>query len=170
LASIFCGISRLAKRFPEVAFVFPVHRNPHVVSAAQQWLHDIDNVYLLEPLVYPAFVWLMDRAKLIVTDSGGVQEEAPSLGKPVLVTREVTERPEAWEAGALLLVGTSSDRIEHEAVRLLTHHDAYRAMQIANNPYGDGAAAQRIVDEMYARYLLKSEPSEQAIAPPVTPA
>lgn len=168
LAAILSGVARLAKRFPNVAFVFPVHRNPHVVAAAERWLRDIENVYLLDPLVYPNFVWLMDRSKLIISDSGGVQEEAPSLGKPVLVTREMTERPEAWEAGALLLVGTDADRIEHEGARLLTHDDAYRAMQVPTNPYGDGRAAERIVDEMQTRFALHGAPAEASVAPPAT--
>ena len=170
LAAVLSAIATLAKQFPEMAFVFPVHRNPHVVAAADRWLNGINNVYLLEPQPYPAFVWLMNRAQLIVSDSGGVQEEAPSLGKPVLVTREVTERPEAWEAGALLLVGTDSERIEHEARRLLTDADAYRAMQIPSNPYGDGCSANRIVDEMVSRYCVETSLARKVATPTIVSA
>jgi UDP-N-acetylglucosamine 2-epimerase (non-hydrolysing) len=153
LVQIFTAIRNLAQRFPAVKFVFPLHRNPQVMLPAQQLLGGLANVQLLEPLSYPEFVWMMNRARLIVSDSGGVQEEAPSLGKPVVVTREVTERPEACDAGALVLVGTDADLIEREVTQLLTDAAAYQAMQIEQNPYGDGQAASRIVDWMLERFV-----------------
>ena len=155
LAQIFAAIRNLAQRFPQTAFVFPLHRNPQVMLPAQQILGNLPNVHLLEPLSYPEFVWMMNRSRVIVSDSGGVQEEAPSLGKPVVVTREVTERPEACEAGALVLVGTNAGLIEREVATLLTDSTAYRAMQIDHNPYGDGLASQRIVDWMVERFAQR---------------
>ena len=126
---------------------WPVHPNPKVKAALDQVLAyapGAEHIHLIEPLGYRGFAWLMGRAELIITDSGGIQEEAPSLGKPVLVTREVTERPEAVAAGTVRLVGTSTERIVAEATRLLEDWDAYRAMARTINPYGDGKAAGRI--------------------------
>ena len=111
-------------------------------------LRDIDNVILIEPQEYLPFVWLMDRAWLILTDSGGIQEEAPSLGKPVLVMRDATERPEAVAAGTVRLVGTDGAKIVNEVTRLLTDEDAWHTMSRAHNPYGDGLACQRIVQAL----------------------
>lgn len=168
LRQIFTAIARLARRFPEMAFVYPVHRNPHVAGPAGEMLGSLPNVFLLDPLPYPEFVWMMNRSRVIVSDSGGVQEEAPSLGKPVVVTREVTERPEAWERGALLLAGTDAEIIERETATLLTDPTAYRAMQIDRNPYGDGLAATRIVDWMLERFLhrgTEKSMSEQSLKP-----
>jgi UDP-N-acetylglucosamine 2-epimerase (non-hydrolysing) len=145
------AVAAAADRFPEVAFVYPVHLNPNVRGPVFSTLGDRENVLLIEPVDYPEFVWLMDRSTLILTDSGGVQEEAPSLGKPVLVMRESTERPEAVEAGAAQLVGTDPRAILDALARLLTDENAYRACQISTNPYGDGHAASRIVDLMLAR-------------------
>ncbi len=139
------ALSSLAEKHSEVAIVYPVHLNPQVQQPVHQTLADLPNVHLLAPLAYPPFVRLMDRASFILTDSGGVQEEAPALGKPVLVMREVTERPEGVEAGTARLVGTDPERIVAEAERLLTDRDAYRAMSRAHNPFGDGRAAERIV-------------------------
>jgi len=136
----------LAHRYGEVEFVYPVHLNPNVRRPVGEILSGLPNFHLIEPLDYLAFVWAMDRCHLVITDSGGVQEEAPSLGKPVLVTRENTERPEGIEAGTARLVGTDPARIVGEAARLLDDRAAYEAMSRAVNPYGDGHAAERIAD------------------------
>jgi UDP-N-acetylglucosamine 2-epimerase (non-hydrolysing) len=144
-----CGaISELAEQFADVRFVYPVHLNPNVQKPVHAILDSRANVHLLEPCPYPEFVWLMDRSTLILTDSGGVQEEAPSLKKPILVMRETTERPEALDAGAVELVGTSRERIVGSVTRLLTDAAEYARRQIEVNPYGDGQAARRIVDLM----------------------
>lgn len=142
------AITILARRFPNVEFLYPVHLNPNVREPVQRLLSSQSNVHLCEPAPYPEFVWLMDRATLILTDSGGVQEEAPSLRKPVLVMRETTERPEAVEAGAVELVGTDVFRIVERASVLLSDQSAYSLHQIDRSPYGDGLAAARIVDLM----------------------
>jgi len=139
------ALARLAQR-QDVEVVYPVHLNPNVQQPVHRFLGGLDNVHLIEPMDYLPFVALMDAATVIVTDSGGIQEEAPSLGKPVLVMRDVTERPEAVEAGTVKLVGTDVDRIVTECERLLDDPDAYRQMSRAHNPYGDGLAARRIVD------------------------
>lgn len=128
----------------DVQVVYPVHLNPNVQEPVNRILAGVDNVALLEPLDYLPFVYLMDRSNLIITDSGGVQEEAPSLGKPVLVMRDTTERPEAVEAGTVKLVGTDQATIVAEANRLLDDAAAFEAMATAHNPYGDGLAASRI--------------------------
>ena len=130
--------------FPDVELVYPVHPNPKVAGPAHALLGDHPNIHLIEPLSYTPFVDLMRRASIIITDSGGIQEEAPSLGKPVLVLREKTERPEAVEAGTVKLVGTDRDRIVAEAKRLLEDPDEYARMGRVHNPYGDGHACQRI--------------------------
>ncbi len=141
------GLAELAGR-DDVEIVYPVHLNPSVQRPVREILSGRSNVHLIEPLDYLPFVALMDRAHLIITDSGGVQEEAPSLGKPVLVMRETTERPEAVEAGTVRLVGADQRRIVFEASRLLDDESAYRAMSRAHNPYGDGLAAGRIVNRL----------------------
>jgi len=130
--------------------VYPVHLNPNVQEPVRRILSDEANVHLIEPLNYLPFVYLMSRSHIIVTDSGGVQEEAPSLGKPVLVMRDTTERPEAVEAGTVRLVGTDARRIAEEANTLLDDADAYQAMARAHNPYGDGLASRRIADRLVA--------------------
>ncbi|ALM54660.1 non-hydrolyzing UDP-N-acetylglucosamine 2-epimerase [Halomonas huangheensis] len=135
-----------AAQHPEVQIVYPVHLNPNVREPVNRLLSDVDNVHLIEPLDYLPFVYLMNRAHIILTDSGGIQEEAPSLGKPVLVMRETTERPEAVQAGTVKLVGTDVDRIVSELKTLLTDQQAYEAMSYAHNPYGDGKACARILD------------------------
>jgi UDP-N-acetylglucosamine 2-epimerase (non-hydrolysing) len=132
----------------DVEIVYPVHLNPNVREPVNRLLANLPTVHLIEPLEYLPFVYLMNRAYLIITDSGGVQEEAPSLGKPVLVMREVTERPEAVDAGTVRLVGTDRARIVAEASRLLDDTEAYFAMSRAHNPYGDGAASARIIQEV----------------------
>ncbi|MGI8979886.1 MAG: non-hydrolyzing UDP-N-acetylglucosamine 2-epimerase [Pirellulaceae bacterium] len=146
LAQICQAIAELARAFPDIAFVLPVHLNPYVKSTVEGSLAGIANVHLLRPLPYPEFVWLMDRARLILSDSGGVQEESPSLKRPVLVLRETTERQEAVECGAVALVGADSRSIVASATHLLTDDNAYKSMQVDASPYGDGRAAIRIVD------------------------
>jgi UDP-N-acetylglucosamine 2-epimerase (non-hydrolysing) len=146
------AISRLSDMFPKVQFVYPVHLNPNILGPVYESLSGRRNVHLIPPADYPEFIWLMDQASLILSDSGGVQEEAPSLRKPVLVTRESTERPEALTAGATKLIGTNPDRVVHEVRELLTNRDAYEAMQVDVNPYGDGRSAERIVELAFGRY------------------
>lgn len=138
------ALGRLAER-SDVELVYPVHLNPNVQEPVKRMLKDRSNVHLIEPLDYLPFVYLMNRAYLIVTDSGGIQEEAPSLGKPVLVIRDTTERPEAVAAGTVQLVGTDPDKICRQAGVLLDDSAAYQQMAFAHNPYGDGAASSRIV-------------------------
>lgn len=131
---------------PDVQVLYPMHLNPNVREPVNRILKDLDDVFLIEPQEYLQFVYLMSKAFIILTDSGGVQEEAPSLGKPVLVMRDTTERPEALEAGTVKLVGTDYDCIVNEAMTLLTDKAAYESMSFAHNPYGDGKACQRIAD------------------------
>jgi UDP-N-acetylglucosamine 2-epimerase (non-hydrolysing) len=139
------AIAEVARAFPDTAIVYPVHMNPNVMQPVKQILSGISNVHLIEPLEYLPFIYLMQRSHLILTDSGGVQEEAPSLGKPVLVMRDTTERPEAVDAGTVKLVGTDESAIVAGVSTLLTDDAAYRAMSMAHNPYGDGQAVRRIV-------------------------
>jgi len=141
------AIAELGRRFPHACFIYPVHFNPNVREPVERILGvaGAENIHLVDPLPYLSFVALMDRATLILTDSGGVQEEAPSLGKPVLVLRETTERPEAVEAGTVKVIGTDFERIVDESSRLLTDKVAYDEMARAHNPYGDGRAAGRIL-------------------------
>lgn len=147
LEAMCTALARLAAR-GDVEIVYPVHLNENVQRAARSVLGDTAAVHLIAPQDYLPFVYLMDRAHLIISDSGGIQEEAPSLGKPVLVTRDVTERPEAIEAGTCLLVGTDPDRIVSEAENLLDDSRQYARMSAIANPYGDGTAAQRILEAM----------------------
>lgn len=142
------AVRRLAERFTDVEFVYPVHLNPNVREPVFRILGEMGNIHLIEPLDYLPFVALMERCAIMLSDSGGVQEEAPSLGKPVLVMRETTERPEAVEAGTVRLVGTSENRIVEQATRLLTDPGAYEAMSKAQNPFGDGTASRRIVEKL----------------------
>ncbi|MGA1807983.1 MULTISPECIES: non-hydrolyzing UDP-N-acetylglucosamine 2-epimerase [Sphingobium] len=139
------SIADIAAR-PDVAVIFPVHPNPNVRPVMDAMLGDLPNVAMIEPLDYPHFVRLLDLCHLVLTDSGGVQEEAPSLGKPVLVMRETTERPEGVQAGTAKLVGADRDRIVREVLALLDDDVAYQAMARAHNPFGDGKAAERIAD------------------------
>ncbi len=139
------ALKKLALDNPRIDIVYPVHLNPHVQAPVKELLSDISNVYLIEPLQYESFIYLMNQSYFIITDSGGVQEEAPSLGKPVLVMRNTTERPEAIEAGTVKLVGTDPDKIIEEAQKLLDNRDIYTEMSQAHNPYGDGEASIRIV-------------------------
>jgi len=143
--SICNAIVILAKKFPEVEFIYPIHFNPNVRKPVFDLLSGHGNIYLIEPLSYLPFVYLMDRSSLILTDSGGIQEEAPSLGKPVIVMRKTTERPEAVEMGTVKLVGTDVEKIVENVSTLLTDEAAYAIMANAINPYGDGKAAGRIL-------------------------
>lgn len=140
------AIKVIASSNNEVQIIYPVHLNPNVKKPVFEILGDADSVNLIAPLGYPAFVWLMNQAYLIITDSGGVQEEAPSLGKPVLVMRDTTERPEAVEAGTVILVGANKDKIIKECNDLLKNNFRYQQMSSLHNPYGDGKACQRITD------------------------
>lgn len=139
------ALKEIAVMNADVEIVYPVHLNPNVKGPVYEILSEIKNVKLINPLSYPAFVWLMDKSYLIITDSGGVQEEAPSLGKPVLVMRESTERPEAVETGTVILVGTNKEVIVREANKLLHDSVKYTKMSVLHNPYGDGKACERIV-------------------------
>ncbi len=143
------ALRRIADR-PDVEIVYPVHLNPNVKGPVEARLSGLSNVHLIQPQDYLPFVYLMHRSTLILTDSGGVQEEAPSLGKPVLVMRDTTERPEAVDAGTVRLVGTDEDLIISSVGDLLDDQAAYNAMSFAHNPYGDGLAAQRIIEAIRA--------------------
>lgn len=149
------ALARLAKAYPAVDIVYPVHLNPSVREPVNRLLTGIENVHLIDPLDYLPFVSLMDRAYLILTDSGGVQEEAPSLGKPVLVMRDTTERQEAIDAGVVRLVGTDVDAIVSGVAQLMENDELYRSMSRGENPYGDGRACERI-----ARALTRAEIAE----------
>ncbi|WP_312185367.1 non-hydrolyzing UDP-N-acetylglucosamine 2-epimerase [Sphingobacterium sp.] len=138
------ALKEIASMHDEVQIVYPVHLNPNVKGPVYNILSAIDNIQLIAPLSYPAFVWLMNRSYLIITDSGGVQEEAPSLGKPVLVMRDTTERPEAVDAGTVILVGTNKELIIQECHSLLIDSNRYNEMTSLHNPYGDGKASERI--------------------------
>lgn len=140
------ALAELARNHPDTDIVYPVHLNPNVQEPVKRILSGLPNVHLIAPLDYLPFVSLMSRAHLILTDSGGIQEEAPSLGKPVLVMRDTTERPEAVSAGTVKLVGTRTEAIVSEASNLLENHDEWEAMSRAHNPYGDGKASQRIAE------------------------
>lgn len=142
------ALIEVAKKHPEVDIIYPVHLNPSVREPVNRLLRGIDNIQLIEPLDYLPFVHLMSRAYIILTDSGGIQEEAPSLGKPVLVMRDTTERPEALAAGTVKLVGTDVSNIVSETNRLLQDHEAYNLMSHAHNPYGDGNACSRICEAL----------------------
>ncbi len=141
---IFQAVRRLHETLPEVQFIFPIHKNPKVRELAAQILGDLERVHIIEPLDYEPFANAMSKVDLILTDSGGLQEEAPALGKPVLVLRDTTERPEAVTAGTVELVGTDEELIYQTALKLLTDADAYGKMANAVNPYGDGKACGRI--------------------------
>ena len=140
------AIKTLAQAHPDWEFVYPVHLNPNVQQPVFDILSDLANVALIDPQDYLPFTWLMNRASLILTDSGGIQEEAPSLGKPVLVMRSVTERPEAVDAGTVRLVGTDKEAIVSHVEEVMTDSAVYQSMSRAHNPYGDGLAASRIVE------------------------
>jgi len=147
------ALIEVAQQHPEIDIVYPVHLNPNVREPVNRLLTGIGNVHLIEPLDYLPFIYMMSRAHIILTDSGGIQEEAPSLGKPVLVMRDTTERPEAVAAGTVKLVGTETANIVHELNRLLNDPAAYRTMSVAHNPYGDGNACQRIIETLLGHQL-----------------
>ncbi|MDE3739923.1 non-hydrolyzing UDP-N-acetylglucosamine 2-epimerase [Metapseudomonas resinovorans] len=150
------ALAELAERYPEVQFVYPVHLNPQVQNAVYGVLAGRTNIHLIAPQDYQHFVWLMDRAYLILTDSGGIQEEAPALGKPLLVLRKVTERPSVLEGGTVLLVGTVQQRIVDETSRLLDDPEAYQSMSKVFSPYGDGHASERIAERL-VRWLVEHQ-------------
>jgi len=142
------ALKELSTKYSDIQIVYPVHLNPKVQEPVYKILGDIPNIELISPLSYPSFVWLMNKSHIIITDSGGVQEEAPSLGKPVLVMRDTTERPEAVDAGTVLLVGTNKDLIVSKASKLLEDKNAYDEMTKLHNPYGDGMASKKIVEHI----------------------
>jgi len=144
------ALAQTAKTHPNTQILYPVHLNPNVQEPVKRILKNVDNVHLIEPQQYLPFVYLMNRSHIILTDSGGIQEEAPSLGKPVLVMRDTTERPEAVDAGTVKLVGTDVAKITSALNELLADDAAYKAMSRAHNPYGDGQACQRIGDILAA--------------------
>jgi len=145
------ALKEIANNNPDAQIIYPVHLNPNVQKPVYELLDQIENIQLISPLSYPAFVWLMDQSYLIITDSGGVQEEAPSLGKPVLVMRNTTERPEAVDIGTVILVGTDKNKIVSRTEKLLNDKEFYKNMSKLHNPYGDGKACQRIVEHI-SRY------------------
>ena len=147
------GFERICRALKQIAeddinrlIIYPVHLNPKVREPANKILSGVKNIILIDPLAYQDFIWFMNRSKIIITDSGGVQEEAPSLGKPVLVMRDTTERPEAVDAGTVLLVGTDENLIVSKALNLLNNNDNFEKMSKLHNPYGDGLASKRIVE------------------------
>ena len=144
--NICTALKQIATTHKDIKLIYPVHLNPNVQEPVREILFDVGNIHLIDPLDYEPFVYLMSKSFIILTDSGGIQEEAPSLGKPVLVMRDVTERPEAVEAGTAKLVGTDVKKIVRETERLLTDHEYYFEMSRAHNPYGDGKASDRIIE------------------------
>ena len=144
--SICKGLREVAISNPDLDIVYPVHLNPNVQTPVKEILSNVPNIYLIDPLQYEEFIYLMSKSYFIITDSGGIQEEAPSLGKPVLVMRDTTERPEALEAGTVKLIGCDKDKLYYEAQKLLHNSEEYEKMSKAHNPYGDGRACNRIVD------------------------
>ena len=161
---VYKALKKLTETFADVEVVFPVHKNPKVREVVNEELGNLKKVHLIDPLDYEPFANLMSRSTLILTDSGGVQEEAPALGKPVLVLRDTTERPEAVEAGTVKLIGTDSDKVYNEAKLLLTDEQEYDRMAKSTNPYGDGKAAQRIISALLYHYgLSATKPAEFVI-------
>jgi UDP-N-acetylglucosamine 2-epimerase (non-hydrolysing) len=144
--NICAALKEIAVQNPDIEIIYPVHLNPNVLKPVHELLGGVKNIHLVKPLSYPSFVWLMNQSYLIITDSGGVQEEAPSLGKPVLVMRDTTERPEAVDAGTVILVGTDTQKIIKETQELLDDSKKYDLMSSLHNPYGDGVACKRIIE------------------------
>lgn len=161
---VYKALRRLVETVPHTEVVFPVHRNPLVREAVEEELEGVPGIHLVEPMEYEPFTNLMARSSIVLTDSGGIQEEAPSLGKPVLVLRDTTERPEAIEAGTVKLVGTDENLIYETAYRLLTDKKSYDAMSEAVNPYGDGKASERIVETLLYRSGLSDKKPSKFIA------
>ena len=151
---VYKALKQLTEEFDDVEVVFPVHKNPKVREVVNEELGGLAKVHLIDPLDYEPFANLMHRAHLILTDSGGVQEEAPALGKPVLVLRDTTERPAAVDAGTVQLIGTARERVYEEAKKLLTDKAEYSRMAKSVNPYGDGKAAARIIQAILYHYGL----------------
>ena len=160
LRQVYRALKKLIEDFADVEIIFPVHKNPRVREVVNSELGNIERVHLIEPLDYQPFVNLMNKSTLILTDSGGVQEEAPALGKPVLVLRDTTERPEAVIAETVKLVGTAMEKVYSAAKILLTDSAEYKKMATAKNPYGDGRAAKRIVQTLLWKYNLSAEKPE----------
>ena len=161
MRQVYRALRRLVEEFPDVEIVFPVHRNPKVREVVQQELGGVARVNLIDPLDYEPFANLMHRSTLILTDSGGVQEEAPALGKPVLVLRDTTERPEAVAAGTVKLIGTDEEKVYSEAKLLLSDKAEYAKMAEACNPYGDGKAAERIIQALLQKYGFTEQGPER---------
>ena len=160
---VYKALKSLTETFSDVEIVFPVHKNPKVREVVNEELGGLEKVHLIDPLDYEPFANLMSRSTLILTDSGGVQEEAPALGKPVLVLRDTTERPEAVKAGTVKLIGTDRERIFNEAKLLLTDKKEYEKMAAAYNPYGDGKAAARIISALRWHYNLSNQKPESFV-------
>jgi UDP-N-acetylglucosamine 2-epimerase (non-hydrolysing) len=149
------ALVEITRRYPEVQIVYPVHLNPNIQEVVQAKMKGIPSIHLIPPVEYPQLVWLLDRCYFVITDSGGIQEEAPALGKPVLVIREVTERTEGIDAGTAVLVGTSKTRITFHASRLLDDIEEYERMAKAVNPYGDGTSAKQIAEILLTEDVWK---------------
>lgn len=161
---VYKALKDIVNEFDDVEIVFPVHKNPKVREVVNEELGNIKAVHLIDPLDYEPFANLMHRAFLVLTDSGGIQEEAPSLGKPVLVLRDTTERPEAVKAGTVKLIGTERQKVYEETKYLLTDHDEYQRMANTCNPYGDGKASKRIIEAILYHYSLSQEKPDSFIA------
>ena len=161
MRQVYKALKSLVEEFPDVEIIFPVHKNPKVREVVNEELGGLERVCLIDPLDYEPFANLMNRATLILTDSGGVQEEAPALGKPVLVLRDTTERPEAVDAGTVKLIGTNQAKVYGAAKLLLTDAAEYRRMAEARSPYGDGHAAERIVKALLWRHKISEERPEE---------
>lgn len=160
MRNVYRALRRLVQTVPDTEVVFPVHRNPLVRQAVKEVLDGVPGIHLVDPMEYEPFTNLMARSAIILTDSGGIQEEAPSLGKPVLVLRDTTERPEAVASGTVKLVGTDEDKVYNTAYKLLTDEEAYREMAESINPYGDGHASERIVQAILYFYgISEKKPS-----------
>lgn len=160
MRNVYRALRRLVETVPDTEVVFPVHRNPLVRQAVKEVLDGVPGIHLVDPMEYEPFTNLMARSAIILTDSGGIQEEAPSLGKPVLVLRDTTERPEAVASGTVKLVGTDEDKVYNTAYKLLTDEEAYREMAESINPYGDGHASERIVQAILYFYgISEKKPS-----------
>ena len=158
---IYKALRQIVEEIKDTEVVFPVHRNPLVRKVVEEELAGVDRIHLIDPMEYEPFANLMHHSCLVLTDSGGIQEEAPSLGKPVLVLRDTTERPEAVDAGTVHLIGTDYDKVYKETKELLTNEGAYAAMSNAVNPYGDGQASRRIVQAiLYAFAGATEKPDE----------
>ena len=146
------ALKEIANNNKDIDIVYPVHLNPNVRKPVNKLLNDIKNIYLIKPLAYDNFIYLMQKSYIIITDSGGIQEEAPAIGKPVLVMRDTSERPEAISAGTAKLVGTNIENIVKECEQLICNEESYKEMSMAHNPYGDGFSSQRIIEAIYQDY------------------